>query len=66
VIARGRALALLAGVAAAACGGGTDSPPQGPAPVTAPEPRLLRLDELEVAVKRNLARGALVNLWATW
>jgi hypothetical protein len=53
------ALALAAVLAAGACSETPDAAPP-------PEPRLLSLTELEVAVKRNLQRGALVSFWATW
>ena len=57
---RRAAPALLALVAAAACG--TDRDASAPPP----EPRLTTLAELQIAVQRNLQRGALVSFWATW
>jgi len=44
----------------AACGGEHQPAPE------APEPRIVTMDELVVAVKKNLGRGTLVNVWATW
>jgi hypothetical protein len=50
-------LVLLSG----ACGGESAR-----APAAAPETRLVDLEQLAAAVKQNLGRGALVNVWATW
>lgn len=55
---RGRTMSgLLLGVLAACAG---DSAPPASAA------RVVALQELAAAVKQNLGRGALVNLWATW
>jgi hypothetical protein len=50
-------------IAAGACGGEPTAPAAGPA---APEPRLVRLDELKTALQEHRKRGALINVWATW
>ncbi len=63
------AAALLASVAAGACGGDRAAAPSGSvgaAATAVPEPQLTTLAELRVAVERNLQRGALVSFWATW
>lgn len=53
-------LPLAALLVLAACGGEHQPAPE------APEPRIVTMDELVVAVKKNLGRGTLVNVWATW
>lgn len=30
------------------------------------EPRIVDMAQLDAAVKQNLGRGTLVNVWATW
>ena len=50
----------LLAFALAACG--SESQPAVPAP----EPRVVDMAQLEVAVQQNLGRGTLVNVWATW
>jgi hypothetical protein len=63
-------LALAALLAAGACaeGGPASGPASAPAARTAAPapPRLLDVTALDAAVKRNLQRGAIVALWATW
>jgi hypothetical protein len=59
-------LALAALLAAGACAkGGPASAPASRTAAPAP-PRLLDVTALDAAVKRNLQRGAIVALWATW
>lgn len=60
--------ALLSALAAG-CGGQRDAAadaPVAPEAASTPAVRMLGLAELEVAVKNNLQRGALVSFWATW
>lgn len=48
-------------LALAACSG-----ERPPSPATGVAPRVLEMAELAAAVKQNLGRGTLVNVWATW
>jgi hypothetical protein len=54
-------LTTLAWVGLAACSGEPARPP-----ASAPEPKIVALQELEALVKQARGRGALVNVWATW
>jgi len=59
-------LSALAGLALAACSGESRSTAAPVGATVSAEPRIVNLEELAAAVKQNLGRGALVNVWATW
>jgi hypothetical protein len=51
---------LCAVMALAACSSESQPTP------AALEPRVVDMAQLDAAVKQNLGRGTLVNVWATW
>ena len=70
-----RRLCLLSLLAAPACSDETPADPSagvsvpaesGAAQVTAPEPRIVRLAELEARLAELRGKPLLINLWATW
>lgn len=60
------ALALAAALSGACSEEASVEPADGSTPSVAAPVRLVELAELDAAVKRNLQRGTLVALWATW